>query len=459
MKQNQKLEARYGLFMAISMVVGQVIGLGIFFKIDDVLITTNGNVYAGLLGFLIVGIGVVFAAISMTNYTKLFPGNGGILNYVECRFGKKAGAYVGWVYFTLFFPLLAAVLLTVSGIYISHFLVSFIDFEPDFLHYSLIGLFNGFALLGLNIFKPKVGGIFQQMTVVLKLLPLILIAALGIISLIEGDSKILEVSQNNQIEAENISFWLLVAASFIPISFSMDGWYTALQISGEIKNSQKNMPRALLIGTIVVLLVYVFYYLGVISKLSVGEIKYMKDTYITEFARNIGADMGVIIMQLFIIISVLGTCNGLVLANIRIPYQFYHLEASKKFWNLGKIDSKTQMPINSAFVAFILIIFYLFLYYLTNNLSFFVDRQYDISAIPIIFIYIVNMALFLGLIKLFKEGKLQGSNFFKYIMLLFAILGTGIVLIGSFLSPNGLSYLVITIIFMLLGRFVIKNKV
>ena len=52
MKEEQKLEAKYGLFMAISMVIGQVIGSGIFFKVDDVLIATDGNVYAGLLGFL-----------------------------------------------------------------------------------------------------------------------------------------------------------------------------------------------------------------------------------------------------------------------------------------------------------------------------------------------------------------------------------------------------------------------
>ena len=61
----QKLEAKYGLFTAIAMVIGQVIGSGIFFKVDDVLSATQGNNFAGLLGFLIVGISVVFAAVSM----------------------------------------------------------------------------------------------------------------------------------------------------------------------------------------------------------------------------------------------------------------------------------------------------------------------------------------------------------------------------------------------------------
>jgi amino acid/polyamine/organocation transporter, APC superfamily (TC 2.A.3) len=47
----QKLEAKYGLFTAIAMVIGQVIGSGIFFKVDDVLSATQGNNFAGLLGF------------------------------------------------------------------------------------------------------------------------------------------------------------------------------------------------------------------------------------------------------------------------------------------------------------------------------------------------------------------------------------------------------------------------
>ena len=51
MDKDQKLEAKYGLFTAISMVIGQVIGSGIFFKVDDVLFATQGNVLAGLFGF------------------------------------------------------------------------------------------------------------------------------------------------------------------------------------------------------------------------------------------------------------------------------------------------------------------------------------------------------------------------------------------------------------------------
>ena len=444
--------------MAISMVIGQVIGSGIFFKVDDVLMATRGNVYAGLLGFLIVGIGVVFAAISMANYTELLPSDGGILGYVEYRFGKRMGAYVGWVYFSMFFPLLTAVLLTVSGIYISHFLVMFIGFEPDFLHYSLIGMLNGFLFLGLNLFSPKSSGVFQQVTTILKLLPLILIASLGIVSIIGGHSELYhtEASVTENL-SEQMPFWFLVAASFIPISFSMDGWYTGLQLSGEIKDSQKNLPRALVIGSVVVLVVYVFYYLGIVSKMSVREISTLRDTYIIEFAYRTGGKIGEILIQLFIIISVLGTSNGLFLASSRVPYQFYHLDKSKKFLNLGKINPKTQLPLNSIFLAFVMILFYIVIYGMTNILPFFVERQYDISALPILFIYLVNLTLFLGLFKLISENKIKGNKLLKYFMLVFAIFGTGLVILGSVIASNGFSYFIIEFFFLGLGYFFVKK--
>lgn len=455
MEKQQRLEAKYGLYTAISMVVGQVIGSGIFFKIDDVLLAIKGNVMAGLVGFVVVGVSMVFAAISMSNYTSFCKG--GLLEYVEYRFGKKMGAYVAWGYLLLFFPLLTAVLLVVSGIYIVNFLAEFIKFEPNFLHYSVVGLVNGFLFLVGNVFSPKAIGLFQQFTTVLKLIPLIFISALGIMTFLGGEVSSLNPSETAVLPTSGDSFWLLVSASLVPIAFSMDGWYTVLQISDEIKKPEKNLPRSLIIGSLIVLLVYVFYYLGIVSKMDSGEIISLKDTYITEFARKIASDGGAIVLQLFVIISVLGACNGLVLATTRVPYQFYHQDYAKKFWNLGKLDNKTRLPINSMILSFLLIIVGIALFYITNVLPFFTERNYDISAIPIAFIYIVNGALFLGLFKLIKENKMKGNKWVKYLMLLFAISGNAVVLMGTLLTPNGVSYFVLIILGLLLGKLVIKN--
>lgn len=458
MSSEQKLEAKYGLFTAISMVIGQVIGSGIFFKVDDVLFATQGNVLAGLLGFIIVGVSVVFAGISMANYAELLPKDGGILSYVNYRFGKIAAYFVGWMYMSLFYPLLTAVLFTVSGIYIAHLLSEFMNFEPTFLHFALIGFVNLIIFFFINIFRPKSSGIFQQMTTVLKVLPLIFIASLGILSLFKGDVS--EVNTFTQMGSglQNQSFILLVAASFIPISFAFDGWYIATQISGEIKNSSKNLPKALIIGTISVMVIYIAYYLGIVFRMSGEEIIHLKDTYITEFARKIASNSGAILMQLFIIISVLGTSNGLLLANIRVPYQFSNLEQSKMFLNLSKVDEKTKMPVNSAIFGTSIIVLYLFIYYISNTHPFFTEKNFDLSAIPIIFIYLVNGALFIGLFQLFKKNVFRKNSFLKKIMAVIAVLGILIVLFGTASAPNGIVYFVINIAFLLAGFFLMRKN-
>ncbi|WP_313503614.1 APC family permease [Kaistella carnis] len=458
MSNDQKLEAKYGLFTAISMVIGQVIGSGIFFKVDDVLVATQGNVLAGLLGFLIVGISVVFAGISMANYAELLPKDGGILSYVNYRFGKTASYFVGWMYMSLFYPSLTAVLFTVSGIYIAHLLAEFMNFEPTNLHYVLIGFVNLVIFFFINIFRPKSSGIFQQMTTVLKVLPLIFIASLGILSLVKGDVSQVNTFTQAGSGLQNQSFILLVAASFIPISFAFDGWYIATQISGEIKNSSKNLPKALIIGTLSVMVIYIAYYLGVVFRMSGAEIIQLKDTYITEFARKIASNSGALIMQLFIIISVLGTSNGLLLATIRVPYQFSNLEKSKKFLNLSNVDEKTKMPVNSAVFGTLLITFYLLIYYFTNTHPFFTEKNFDLSAIPILFIYLVNVALFIGLFQLFRKKTFSKNSFFRKMMTIIAVFGNILVIFGTVTSPNGLTYFVITIFF-LLGGFLLMRRI
>lgn len=458
MSNDQKLEAKYGLFTAISMVIGQVIGSGIFFKVDDVLVATQGNVLAGLLGFLIVGISVVFAGISMANYAELLPKDGGILSYVNYRFGKTASYFVGWMYMSLFYPSLTAVLFTVSGIYIAHLLAEFMSFEPTNLHYVLIGFVNLVIFFFINIFRPKSSGIFQQMTTVLKVLPLIFIASLGILSLVKGDVSQVNTFTQAGSGLQNQSFILLVAASFIPISFAFDGWYIATQISGEIKNSSKNLPKALIIGTLSVMVIYIAYYLGVVFRMSGEEIIQLKDTYITEFARKIASNSGALIMQLFIIISVLGTSNGLLLATIRVPYQFSNLEKSKKFLNLSNVDEKTKMPVNSAVFGTVLITFYLLIYYITNTHPFFTEKNFDLSAIPILFIYLVNVALFIGLFQLFRKKTFSKNSFFRKMMTIIAVFGNILVIFGTVTSPNGLTYFVITIFF-LLGGFLLMRRI
>lgn len=395
----------------------------------------------------------------MAYYAQLIPKEGGILKYVEYRFGNTASYFVGWIYLSLFYPVLTAVLFTVSGIYISHLFAEFMDFKPGFLHYSLIGFVNLLLLFFFNLYRPKISGVFQSTTTVIKMIPLIFIASLGIISLVKGDvDETRSFSYAAQHLQENQSLLYLTAASFIPISFAFDGWYIVTQISGEVKNSKKNLPMALVFGTVLVMIIYILYYSGIVLGMGSENIIAQKDAYITEFSRNIGSKVGAIVIQLFIIISVLGTSNGLLMATMRVPYQFAKLEKSKKFLNLYAIDHRLKMPINSAVFGLVLTFMYLLAFYFTNTQNFFTDLQFDISAIPIIFIYMVNGALFFGLFKLInQEQTLQKNKGIKRIFAVIALFGILIVLFGSATAPNGITYFTVSIFYLVIG-FLFKKK-
>jgi APA family basic amino acid/polyamine antiporter len=148
----------------------------------------------------------------------------------------------------------------------------------------------------------------------------------------------------------------------------------------------------------------------------------------------------------------------LLLATIRVPYQFSNLEKSKKFLHLNKINESTKMPVNSAIFGTLIILVYIVIYYITNTVSFFTAKNFDISAIPIIFIYLVNGALFIGLFQLFNRKLFSRNSLVKKIMAVIAVLGIAVVLFGTASAPNGITYFIINIFFLLLGYIFLKKN-
>lgn len=79
---------RYGLITTISMIVGIVIGSGIFFKINNILIATNGNVYLGILVFAFASLAIIFGSLTLAELAFRSKNNGGIVSYANDIYGK-----------------------------------------------------------------------------------------------------------------------------------------------------------------------------------------------------------------------------------------------------------------------------------------------------------------------------------------------------------------------------------
>lgn len=99
----------YGLGTAISMIMGIVIGSGIFFKVDDILIKTGGNIALGILVFILGAFCVVFGSISLSQLASRTQKKGGLISYFEEFVSIESANAIGWFQVYVYLPTLSAV--------------------------------------------------------------------------------------------------------------------------------------------------------------------------------------------------------------------------------------------------------------------------------------------------------------------------------------------------------------
>ena len=235
MKKNE-----YGLFTAIAMIVGIVIGSGIFFKSDNILVATGGSIALGVLVFCIAAIAIIFGSLTISQLASRSSQSGGLIAYAEENYNKSLACAFGWFQTFLYFPTLIAVVSWVAGIYIC----MLFGVEGTLEVQMLIGFAVMAFLFVMNTLSAKLGGLFQNASTIIKLIPLALIAIAG---LIFGDVSNISLSHVTSMQSVG---WI---AAIAPIAFSFDGWVVATSIGHEIKDSKRNLPKALIIAPIFIL--------------------------------------------------------------------------------------------------------------------------------------------------------------------------------------------------------------
>ena len=410
MKKNE-----YGLFTAIAMIVGIVIGSGIFFKSDNILVATGGSVALGVLVFCIAAIAIIFGSLTISQLASRSSSEGGLIAYAEEYYNKSTSCAFGWFQTFLYFPTLIAVVSWVAGIYIC----ILFGIEGTLENQMLIGLGIMVFLFIINTLSAKVGGLFQNASTIIKLIPLLLIAVTG---LVFGDTSSVSFSD---VTAMKSTGWI---AAIAPIAFSFDGWVVSTSISHEIKDSKRNLPKALIIAPIFILIVYVLYFVGISMYIGPETIMSLGDSHVDLAANNLLGPWGAKIILIFVIISIMGTVNGLTLGMIRLPHSLSVRNMFPKSEFVNKIDEKLLMPVNSAIVAFIITIVWYLAHYLTTKFGLLPNS--DISEISITMSYTMYILLYVKVIQLGRQGKISGM-WNTIINPILATIGSLIILFGS----------------------------
>ena len=437
MKKNE-----YGLFTAIAMIVGIVIGSGIFFKSDNILVATGGSVALGVLVFCIAAIAIIFGSLTISQLASRSSKEGGLIAYAEEYYNKSTSCAFGWFQTFLYFPTLIAVVSWVAGIYIC----ILFGIEGTLEKQMLIGLAIMVFLFVINTLSARLGGLFQNASTIIKLIPLLLIAVAG---LVFGDTSSVSFSD---ITAMKSTGWI---AAIAPIAFSFDGWVVSTSISHEIKDSKRNLPKALIIAPIFILIVYVLYFVGISMYIGPETIMSLGDAHVDLAANNLLGPWGAKIVLIFVIISIMGTINGLTLGMIRLPHSLSVRNMFPKSKVINKIDEKLLMPVNSAIVAFIIAIVWYIAHYLTTKFGLLPNS--DISEISITMSYTMYILLYVKVIQLGRQGKISGI-WNTIINPVLAIMGSLIILFGSMGNQLFWIYAAFCLLVMLLAVLFCKKN-
>ncbi len=375
-----KLEKKYGLPTAICMVVGTVVGSGIFFKAQNVLQATGGNMPIGILAWIITGALMIICSLQFATMATKYEKVNGVVDYAEATCGKSYAYYLAWFMVNVYYPAMTSVLAWVSARYFG-VLFGWSLVSPEVL--TLAGFFLVASYMT-NALSPKLAGKFQVSATVIKLIPIFLMAIVGtIVGLVNG--TLTSNFSNVLTEAVGGSQTGGLFAAVVATVFAYEGWIIATSINAELKNAKRNLPIALTIGAIIVVAAYVFYFVGVAGGASTAVL--MEDGATTAFS-NIFGGVGGTILNICIVISCLGTLNGLMLAATRGMYSIASRNEGPKQELFREVDKHTNMVTNSSVWGLFVCAAWLLYFYGANLTSgWFGPFNFDSSELPIVTIY------------------------------------------------------------------------
>lgn len=467
--ENKNLERRYGLFTAICMVVGIVIGSGIFFKSKDVFAAANGNAIYSTLSWIISGLIMVAIATSFGVMATKYEKVNGVVDYAEATCGKTYAYYVGWFMSMIYYPAMTSVLAWVSARY-TLVLFGYTEaplFALEGSHASslnspeciTLALFYLVLIYFLNTIAPRVAGKFQVSSTVVKLVPICFIALVGIIMGMFNGNLGENFDVSSAVESMPTPSDGLATGLFPAICgtiFAYEGWVVATSINSEIKDSKKNLPIALCIGMLIVVLAYTLYNVGILGLESVADIA--SEGTVAAFA-YFGHFVSKVI-HAFIVVSCLGTLNGLMLGCCRGIYSLSARDTGIAPDVFKQVDAKTNMPHNSAAFALLTCAVW-FVYFILLGAGLFdfgtiSEYAFDSSELPIITIYPMYIPILVTMMV--KEKDLH--PFKRFVLPILSVVGIGVIVAASILKHqiSNVWYLIVFAVIMGIGALFYKKK-
>lgn len=346
-----KLKKELGLFSSVSVLAGIMIGSGIYFFSMLVLGLASNSLALSLVAWLVGGIITLFSALTYAELGTLFPKTGGYYVYLRKAYGRRIAFLSGITNFFLSssgsVALLALLFAQVIGYMVGA--NGGAGFEAPVVGLIAAGVIVVLSLI--NYLGIQYGKVVQNIFFVAKLIPLITIIVYG---LIFGTQTDIFASNGS----ENIETGLLVSGLLFAVArtlFAYEGWTNLNTVAEEMKDTKRDLPKALTIAVTLVMGVYVLFVVGLyriispatLANLGTGAVEAGFDlgaVYSAFGAIFSGFDMSLLGYVVFgaIAVSIFGSLNGSILSFPRVYLAMAEDETLPKVF--GNVDAKFQTP-------------------------------------------------------------------------------------------------------------------
>lgn len=402
-----KLKKEIGFTVAMSLVIGTVIGSGVFMKPGKV-IEYAGDSTMALWAWILGGIITLAGGLTIAEVSSQIPKTGGLYVYLEEVYGKVWGYLSGWVQTIIYGPAIIGAL----GLYFGSLLANLFSLEGQWKLWLGIG---SVVFLGIiNSIGTKYGGIVQTLSTVGKLIPIALIIVFGIW---KGNNEVLGIGSG--ISSTEVSLGAAVLATL----WAYDGWMLVGFVAGEMKNPAKLLPRAIITGLSLVTAIYLLVNVALLQVLPADKVVALGENAAGTAASVLFGDIGGKLISIGILVSIFGCLNGKILTFPRVPYAMAEREQLPGSGLLSRVHDKFGTPV---YATTLQIVFAVVMMIISNP-----DRLSEIAIFSVYLFYIQAFFAVFILRKRNRDVKRVYSVPLYPLIPIVAIIGSGFVVIST----------------------------
>jgi basic amino acid/polyamine antiporter, APA family len=323
---SQQLKRELGLFSAVMIVSGVMIGSGIFIVSADIARQMQSPGLL-LLIWVFTALLTLFGALSYGKLAAAFPEAGGQYVFLRKAWGDLPAFLYGWaLFFVIQTGFLAAVAVAFAkflGVLLPVVSSQNTLLSLGILHISsqqMVAILVLVVLTLYNCLGVKQGALLQNIFTVLKVLAL---GGLICVGLLFSPHHVTAITAGffQPSTPFKLPFLSAFAVATVGAIFSADAWNNVTFIGSEIKNPQKNLPRAMAWGVLLVLIIYLLANMAYLNLLPFGVLQHVpEDRVATAAISTLWGNTGAAIMASVILVSTFGCLNGMTLAGARVFY-------------------------------------------------------------------------------------------------------------------------------------------